>query len=173
MGIFGVYFLICTFVLLVYYIVTIWFDLRGNKGKKKDDTETILTDSILDTESSTDVRELDGGGYQLDSSGSEDEERAGMDTVEEEVTPSLVTDDEQEAPVIIPPITPAGDSGQEDKEENDPAPSEFDRAQKIHDERLMPVERIYEEKLSSHELIEMMSRHIGQKSRIHRHRLVY
>ena len=73
MGIFGVYVLICTFLLLVYYAVTIWFDFRGNKGKKKDDSEVISAGGIVDTETSTDVKELDGGGYQLSTS-SDDEE---------------------------------------------------------------------------------------------------
>ena len=73
MGIFGIYALICTFLLLAYYTVTIWFDLRGSKGTSKDETETIAADDMTDTEASTDIRELDGGGYLLDAAACDDE----------------------------------------------------------------------------------------------------
>ena len=49
MGIFGIYALICTFLLLAYYTVTIWFDLRGSKGTSKDETETIAAGDMTDT----------------------------------------------------------------------------------------------------------------------------
>ena len=73
MSIFGVYALICTLLLLVYYMVTIWFDLHGSKGSRKEETETISTGDMVDTETSTAVRELDGGGYQLSSTEYEEE----------------------------------------------------------------------------------------------------
>lgn len=173
MGIFGIYFLICTCLLLVYYAVQIWLDLRGNKGKKKDDSEVISTDGMVDTETSTDVRELDGGGYQLSTTDGDDDDFA--------------ADDEQE-PIILD----AGDEGQgqggdesvqrlnggsndepDDTPESDPEPSQFERALQVHDEEMNPVERIYQEQLNCRELVAQMACPLSQKTRIYRRRSVY
>lgn len=172
MGIFGVYVLICTFLLLVYYAVTIWFDFRGNKGKKKDDAEVISAGGIVDTETSTDVKELDGGGYQLSTSSDDEED------YQEIESPEVILGGDQE-PVEDPhdeepPSVGDGGEGTDGNPDDDtPEPSQFDRAQKVHDEEMVPVERIYQEKLNCRELVAQMSCPLSQKTRIYRHRSVY
>jgi hypothetical protein len=172
MGIFGVYVLICTFLLLVYYAVTIWFDFRGNKGKKKDDSEVISAGGIVDTETSTDVKELDGGGYQLSTS-SDDEE--GYQEIE---SPEVILGDGQDSGEVphdeeSPSFGGGGEAADDDPDDDTPEPSQFDRAQKVHDEEMNPVERIYQEKLNCRELVAQMSCPLSQKTRIYRRRSVY
>ena len=173
MGIFGIYFLICTCLLMVYYVVTIWFDVRGNKGRKKDDSEVISTDGIIDTESSTDVRELDGGGYHLSSSVDEDD-----DDFNAEEHPVIVLGDdeggqEQDGVHVEQPSTDGGDNDPDDAHEPDPEPSQFERAKQIHDEEMNAVEKIYQEQLNCRELVAQMACPLSQKTRIYRRRLVY
>ena len=175
MGIFGIYFLICTCLLMVYYVVLIWFDLRGNKGRKKDDSEVISTDGMVDTEKSTDVRELDGGGYQLSTSVEDD----GYDA--DEGSDGSITYPEQEpsdSSVGERPIR--GDDGGDAQEptsdpdpEPDPEPSQFERAKQIHDEEMNPVEHIYQEQPNCRELVAQMACPLSQKTRIYRRRSVY
>lgn len=177
MGIFGIYFLICTCLLVVYYVVLIWLDLRGNKGRKKDDSEVISTDGMVDTETSTDVRELDGGGYQLSTSAEDD----GNDTDED--PGGYITYSEQEPTGSPVGEQPAGgdDTGapQEPEAESapepdpDPEPSQFERAKQIHDEEMNPVEHIYQEQLNCRELVAQMACPLSQKTRIYRRRSVY
>ena len=174
MGIFGIYFLICTCLLMVYYVVTIWFDVRGNKGRKKDDSEVISTDGIIDTESSTDVRELDGGGYHLSTSADEDD-----DDFTAEEPPFIILGDEcygeqeQDGVHIEQPSTDGGDNDPDDAQESDPEPSQFERAKQIHDEEMNPVEKIYQEQLNCRELVAQMACPLSQKTRIYRRRSVY
>ena len=173
MGIFGIYFLICTCLLMVYYVVTIWFDVRGNKGRKKDDSEVISTDGIIDTESSTDVRELDGGGYHLSTRADEED-----DDFTAEEPPFIIPGDdegeqEQDGVHIEQPSTDGGDNDPDDAQESDPEPSQFERAKQIHDEEMNPVEKIYQEQLNCRELVAQMACPLSQKTRIYRRRSVY
>jgi hypothetical protein len=165
MSIFGVYALICTFLLLVYYMVTIWFDLHGSKGSRKEETETISTGDMVDTETSTAVRELDGGGYQLSSTEFEEEpleepalaEPSGESETETEGTSS------EEAP----------DSIKEDGNDSDSSdgPSDYERAKKVHDEDCNQVNRLYEMQLQGNAMLDNLTRPVTQKNLIHRHKI--
>ena len=174
MGIFGLYVLFCTFVLLAYYAVTIWFDLRGNKGRKKEDAEVISTDGIVDTETSTEVKELDGGGYQLNAT--DDDEDSYLDVED----PNVSFGDEQESGESVSeessPSVGGGDvaEGQnDDNNDGDPDPSQFERALQLHDEELNPIERIYQEQLNCREMVAQLACPLSQKTRIYRQRSVY
>lgn len=164
MGIFGVYALICTFLLLAYYMVTIWFDLHGTKGSKREGTEIISTDDMVDTETSTDVRELAGGGYQL-SSGEFDE------PIEEQVV---------EEPSAEPSGLSAESTAEEaaaasshDKNDDGPSdgPSDYERAMKAHEESCAHVHKEYEMQLTGVEMLAKMTTPISQKNELHRHKL--
>ncbi len=165
MGIFGVYALICTFLLLVYYMVTIWFDLHGNKGSRKEETETIATGDMVDTETSTDVRELDGGGYQLSSSDFEDESMEVLVQEEPSVEPSI------EPAVTNPePITDPVVEKKVNDEDSSEGPSEYERAKKVHDESCQQPNKIYEMQLMGVGMLAKMTIPISQKNEVHRHR---
>ena len=158
---------------MIYYVVTIWFDLRGNKSRKKDDSEVFSTDGIIDTESSTDVRELDGGSYHLSSSADEDD-----DVFNAGDPPAFVLCDdegkqEQDGIHVEPPSSDGGDGVPDDAQDSDPEPSQFERAKQIHDEEMNPVEKIYQEQLNCRELVAQMACPLSQKTRIYRQRSVY
>lgn len=181
MGIFGIYALICTFLLLAYYTVTIWFDLRGSKGTSKDETETIAAGDMTDTEASTDVRELDGGGYLLDAAACDDEPEPLKDVEdivsgEEEANgqPSELSVTDGLDGTTVPDLS-AGQSPEENAEEHHdaPEPSVYDRALKAYSEKCSPIERGYEEKVDGSVLLSQLTSSIGSQCRIHRHRLVY
>lgn len=175
MGIFGIYFLICTCLLMVYYVVLIWFDLRGNKGRKKDDSEVISTDGMVDTETSTDVRELDGGGYQLSTSPEDDGYEA-----DEDSDGSIAYSEQEPSDSSVGERPIGGDDGGDAQEptsdpdpEPDSEPSQFERAKQIHDEEMNPVEHIYQEQLNCRELVAQMACPLSQKTRIYRRRSVF
>ena len=163
MSIFGVYALICTFLLLVYYMVTIWFDLHGSKGSKKEETETISTGDMVDTETSTAVRELDGGGYQLSSTEFEEEPEDGPDMVEPSGESETETErtSSEEAPGSIKEEGNDGDSSD--------GPSDYERAKKAHDEHCNQVNRLYEMQLQGNAMLDNLTSPISQKNQIHRH----
>lgn len=164
MSIFGVYALICTFLLLVYYMVTIWFDLHGSKGSKKEETETISTGDMVDTETSTAVRELDGGGYQLSSTEFEEEPEDGPDMVEPSGESETETErtSSEEAPGSIKEEGNDGDSSD--------GPSDYERAKKAHDEDCNQVNRLYEMHLQGNAMLDNLTSPISQKNQIHRHK---
>ena len=169
MGIFGVYALICTFLLLVYYMVTIWFDLHGNKGSKKEETETISTGDMVDTEVSTDVRELDGGGYQL-SSGEDEfyEEQVQEEQVKVEPSGESVEGSDEGTAEELP--GPSVDDKDGDGDSSD-GPSVYERAKKVHDEGCQPTPKQYEMQLEGVAMMAKMSAPIIQKNEVHRRRL--
>ena len=142
MSIFGVYALICTFLLLVYYMVTIWFDLHGSKGSRKEETETISTGDMVDTETSTAVRELDGGGYQLSSTEFEEEP--------------------MEEPALVEP------SGESDSETEGTSSEEAPGSTK---EDCNQVNRLYEMQLQGNAMLDNLTRPATQKNLIHRHKM--
>lgn len=181
MGIFGIYALICTFLLLAYYTVTIWFDLRGIKGTSKDETETIAAGDMIDTEASTDVRELDGGGYLLDAAACDDEPEP-LEDVEDIVSGEEEAHGQPSEVSITDGLDGATDSvlsagqslGENAEEQHDaPEPSVYDRALKAYSEKCSPIERGYEEKVDGSVLLSQLTSSIGSQCRIHRHRLVY
>ena len=169
MGIFGVYALICTFLLLVYYMVTIWFDLHGNKGSKKEETETISTGDMVDTEVSTDVKELDGGGYQL-SSGEDEfyEEQVQEEQVKVEPSGESVEGSDEGTAEELP--GPSVDDKDGDGDSSD-GPSVYERAKKVHDEGCQPTHKQYEMQLKGVAMMAKMSAPIIQKNEVHRRKL--
>lgn len=165
MSIFGIYALICTFLLMAYYMVTFWFDLHGTKGSKKEETETIATGDMVDTETSTDVRELAGGGYQLTSGEYDD------DSYEEQPleTPSAEPGDGSSESSI----EEVKDTTSQDKNDDNSSdgPSDFERVMKAHDESCAPVQKQYEMQLMGVELMAKMTTPIHQKNELHRRKL--
>lgn len=164
MSIFGIYALICTFLLLVYYMVLIWFDLHGSKGSKKEEAETIFTDDMVDTEASTTVEELAGGGYRLGYS--DDGELQEEEAQEEEVT--VIPDDQSEPAPGASSDVPAGDNG-EGNDASEDGPS-YDQAMKVHNESMNEVTHSHQMRCEGAEMMAMMTAPIQQKNRLQRTR---
>ncbi len=164
MSIFGVYALICTFLLLVYYMVTIWFDLHGSKGSRKEETETISTGDMVDTETSTAVRELDGGGYQLSSTEFEE------DPMEEQALVESSGESETETEGISSEEAPGSIKEDGNDSDSSDGPSDYERAKKVHDEGCLQVNRMYEMQLHGNAMLANMTAPISQNNLIHRHK---
>lgn len=76
---FGIYFMILTFVLLLYYIILILVDVFKKGSKMKDLAESFDVSGMVDTEMSTEVHETSDGGFRFGSEEGLNEENGDLE----------------------------------------------------------------------------------------------
>lgn len=156
MGAYGIYFVILTFILAIYYVIVLFMDVF-KKDKKKEDTVENFDVSDMAGDSPINVRELDGGGFVV-----EDPRNPQSETELEELETIVIGGGESSDPDSSPSDSQEGNEA-DDEEEGKGAGDEDDP-----DGKLQEVVRTYQQELLSDDYAYFMEQPMDSESPIKR-----
>ena len=156
MGAYGIYFVILTFILAIYYVIVLFMDVF-KKDKKKEDTVENFDVSDMAGDSPINVRELDGGGFVV-----EDPRNPQSETELEELETIVIGGGESSDPDSSPSDSQEGNEA--DDEEEDKGTGDEDDP----DGKLQEVVRTYQQELLSEDYAYLMEQPMDAESPIKR-----
>lgn len=156
MGAYGIYFVILTFILAIYYVIVLFMDVF-KKDKKKEDTVENFDVSDMAGDSPINVRELDGGGFVV-----EDPRNPQSETELEELETIVIGGGESSDPDSSPSDSQEGNEA--DDEEEDKGNGDEDDP----DGKLQEVVRTYQQELLSEDYAYLMEQPMDAESPIKR-----
>ena len=156
MGAYGIYFVILTFILAIYYVIVLFMDVF-KKDKKKEDTVENFDVSDMAGDSPINVRELDGGGFVV-----EDPRNPQSETELEELETIVIGGGESSDPDSSPSDSQEGNEA-DDEEEGKGVGDEDDP-----DGKLQEVVRTYQQELLSEDYAYLMEQPMDAESPIKR-----
>lgn len=156
MGAYGIYFVILTFILAIYYVIVLFMDVF-KKDKKKEDTVENFDVSDMAGDSPINVRELDGGGFVV-----EDPRNPQSETELEELETIVIGGGESSDPDSSPSDSQKGNEA--DDEEEDKGTGDEDDP----DGKLQEVVRTYQQELLSEDYAYLMEQPMDAESPIKR-----
>lgn len=156
MGAYGIYFVILTFILAIYYVIVLFMDVF-KKDKKKEDTVENFDVSDMAGDSPINVRELDGGGFVV-----EDPRNPQSETELEELETIVIGGGESSDSDSSPSDSQEGNEA--DDEEEDKGTGDEDDP----DGKLQEVVRTYQQELLSEDYAYLMEQPMDAESPIKR-----
>lgn len=156
MGAYGIYFVILTFILAIYYVIVLFMDVF-KKDKKKEDTVENFDVSDMAGDSPINVRELDGGGFVV-----EDPRNPQSETELEELETIVIGGGESSDSDSSPSDSQEGNEA--DGEEEDKGTGDEDDP----DGKLQDVGRTYQQELLSEDYAYLMEQPMDAESPIKR-----
>lgn len=156
MGAYGIYFVILTFILAIYYVIVLFMDVF-KKDKKKEDTVENFDVSDMAGDSPINVRELDGGGFVV-----EDPRNPQSETELEELETIVIGGGESSDSDSSPSDSQEGNEA--DDEEEDKGTGDEDDP----DGKLQDVGRTYQQELLSEDYAYLMEQPMDAESPIKR-----